>query len=194
MGSAKSTSEDTIEKIIGDTFKNILKSIVKIDFNSQLTTNPSLAGNAEDTDLQNLQKEARGLTIINAREEEQQKVTNLIAPKTPEQEGDIKVPENTDPQNLQDKTQSLTIINAREEEQQKAANLIALKTSGQEEDTKVPEETDLQEVIPALDMVINKVFFLSRAGSLDPPSVPTARPTTALTSSITAAVSLTSRR
>ena len=91
MGSAKSTSEDTIEKIIGDTFKNILKSIVKIDFNSQLTTNPSLAGNAEDTDLQNLQKEARGLTIINAREEEQQKVTNLIAPKTPEQEVDIKV-------------------------------------------------------------------------------------------------------
>ena len=69
MWSAKSTSEGAIEKIIGDTFKNTLKSIVKIDFNSQLTTNPSLAGNAEDTDLQNLQKEARGLTIINAREE-----------------------------------------------------------------------------------------------------------------------------
>ena len=71
----------------------------------------------------------------------------------------------------------MTIINTRKEEQQKAANLIALKTSGQEEDTKVLEEIDLQEVIPALDMVINKVFFLSRAGSLNPPSVPTARPT-----------------
>ena len=48
-----------------------------------MTSNPSLARNAEDTDLQEQQKEARGLTIINAREEEQQKVTNLIAPKTP---------------------------------------------------------------------------------------------------------------
>ena len=37
----------------------------------------------EDTNLQNLQEEAQSLTIINAREEEQQKVTNLIAPKTP---------------------------------------------------------------------------------------------------------------
>ena len=56
LGSAKSTSEDAIEKIIRDTFKNILKSIVKIDFNSQLTTSTYLAGNAGETDLQNLQK------------------------------------------------------------------------------------------------------------------------------------------
>ena len=77
---------------------------------------------------------------------------------------------------------------------QGATSLRKVLKSGLEEDTKVPEETDLQEVIPAIDMVINKVSFLSRAGSLDPPSVPTARPTTALTSSITAAVLLTSRR
>ena len=83
LGSAKNTSEDNIKKIIKDIFDNILKSIVDNDFNPQLTSNPSLARNAEDTDLQEQQKEARGLTIINAREEEQQKVTNLIAPKTP---------------------------------------------------------------------------------------------------------------
>ena len=53
----------------------------------------------EKTNLQDLQEEAQGLTIINAREEEQQKVTNLIALKTLEQEGDTKVPEET---NLQD--------------------------------------------------------------------------------------------
>ena len=34
-------------------------------------------------------------TTINAREEEQQRVKNLIAIKTPEQEGDAKVPEVT---------------------------------------------------------------------------------------------------
>ena len=83
MGSAKNTSEDNIKKIIKDIFDNILKSIVDNDFNPQLTSNPSLALNAEDTDLQEKQKEAQGLTIINAREEEQQKVTNLIATKTP---------------------------------------------------------------------------------------------------------------
>ena len=83
MGSAKNTSEDNIKKIIKDIFDNILMSIVDNDFNPQLTSNPSLAQNAEDTDLQEQQKEARGLTIINAREEEQQKVTNLIAPETP---------------------------------------------------------------------------------------------------------------
>ena len=65
----------------------------------------------EETNLQDLQEEAQGLTIINARKEEQQKVTNLIALKTPEQEGDTKVPED-----LQEEAQSLTIINAREEE------------------------------------------------------------------------------
>ena len=83
----------------------------------------------EDTDLQDQQKEARSLTIFNAREEEQQKFTNLIAPKTPDQEQE------------QEEAQSLTIINAREEKQQRGANLIALKTFRQEEDTKVPEET-----------------------------------------------------
>ena len=83
MGSAKNTSEDNIKKINKDIFDNILKSIVNNGFNPQSTSNPSLARNAEDTDLQEQQKEARGLTIINAREEEQQKVTNLIAPKTP---------------------------------------------------------------------------------------------------------------
>ena len=36
--------------------------------------------------------------------------------KTPEQEGDTKVPEDTDLQDLQEEAQSLTIINAREEE------------------------------------------------------------------------------
>ena len=35
-----------------------------------------------------------------AREEAQQKVVNLIALKTPEQEGEAKVPEETDLQNL----------------------------------------------------------------------------------------------
>ena len=69
-----------------------------------------------ETNLQDLQEEAQGLTIINARKEEQQKVTNLIALKTPEQEGDTKVPEDTDLQDLQEEAQSLTIINAREEE------------------------------------------------------------------------------
>ena len=83
MGSTKNTSKDNIKKIIKDIFDNILKSIVDNDFNPQLTSNPSLARNAEDTDLQEQQKEARGLNIINAREEEQQKVTNLIAPETP---------------------------------------------------------------------------------------------------------------
>ena len=39
----------------------------------------------EETNLQDLQEEAQGMTIINARKEEQQKVTNLIALKTPEQ-------------------------------------------------------------------------------------------------------------
>ena len=70
----------------------------------------------EETNLQDLQEEAQGLTIINARKEEQQKVTNLIALKTPEQEGDTKVPEDTDLQDLEEEAQSLTIINAREEE------------------------------------------------------------------------------
>ena len=46
--------------------------------------------------MQDLQEEAQGLTIINAREEEEQKVANLIALKTPKQEGDTKVPEDTD--------------------------------------------------------------------------------------------------
>ena len=67
--------------------------------------------------------------MFNTREEEQQKFTNLIAPKTPEQEQE------------QEEAKSLTIINAREEKQQRGANLIALKTFRQEEDTKVPEET-----------------------------------------------------
>ena len=70
----------------------------------------------EETNLQDLQEEAQGLTIINARKEEQQKVTNLIALKIPKQEGDTKVPEDTDLQDLQEEAQSLTIINAREEE------------------------------------------------------------------------------
>ena len=35
----------------------------------------------EDTVLQDLQEEAQSLTIINAREEEQQKATNLIPPR-----------------------------------------------------------------------------------------------------------------
>ena len=98
--------------------KKILKRIVENNFNPQLTPNPSLASNAEDTDLQDQQKEARSLTIFNAREEEQQKFTNLIAPKTPEQEQE------------QEEAQSLTIINAREEKQHRGVNLNALKTSG----------------------------------------------------------------
>ena len=68
----------------------------------------------EDTDPQDLYEAAQSLTIINTREKEQQKVVNLIALKTPKQEGDTKVPEDT---NLQEEAQSLTIINAREEEQ-----------------------------------------------------------------------------
>ena len=77
-----------------------------------------------------------------AREEAQQKVVNLIALKTPEQEGEAKVPEETDLQNLQKEALCLTtIINGiREEEQQKVKNLIALKTPEQEGDVKVPEE------------------------------------------------------
>ena len=41
----------------------------------------------EDTNLQNLQEEAQSLTIINAREEEQQKAANRIATKTPTRRG-----------------------------------------------------------------------------------------------------------
>ena len=96
---------------------------------------------AEDTDLQNLQKEAQSLTIITARVEEQQNATNLIALKIPEQDGDTKVWEETDLQDLQEEAQGPTITNAREEEQQKVENLIAPKTLEQEGDAKVPEKT-----------------------------------------------------
>ena len=53
---------------------------------------PTIAVKASDeTDQQDMQEEAQGLTtIINAREEYQQKVKNLIALKTREQEGDAK--------------------------------------------------------------------------------------------------------
>ena len=54
---------------------------------------------------------------------------NLIALKTPEQEGDAKAPEDTDLQDLQEEAQGpTTSINAGEEEEQKVVNLIALKT------------------------------------------------------------------
>ena len=75
------------------------------------------------------------------REEEQQKIVNLIALKTPEQEGEAKVPEETDSQNQQEEAKGLpTIINAREEEQQKVKNLIAFNTPEQQGDAKVPDE------------------------------------------------------
>ena len=77
----------------------------------ETTSSTPWGGFEEETDLQNLQEEAQSLTIINAMEEEQQKVVNLIALKTPKQEGDTKVPEDT---NLQEEAQSLTSINARE--------------------------------------------------------------------------------
>ena len=54
----------------------------------------------EDTDLQDLQEEAQGLTTTNTREEEQQKAANLPALKTLKQEGDTKMPKDTDLQNL----------------------------------------------------------------------------------------------
>ena len=63
------------------------------------------------------------ITIISAREEEQQKAANLIALKTLKKEGGAKA--------LEENFQAMgmtTIINARKKEQQKAANLIALKT------------------------------------------------------------------
>ena len=45
---------------------------------------------------------------INVREEEQQKVKNLIVLKTPEQEGEANVPEDPDLQNLQKEALCLT--------------------------------------------------------------------------------------
>ena len=47
----------------------------------------AMGGFEEETDLQNLQEKAQGLTTINAREEEQQKVANLMALKTPSRRG-----------------------------------------------------------------------------------------------------------
>ena len=70
----------------------------------------------EDTNLQNLQEEAQSLTIIKAREVEQQKAESLIALKTLQQEGDTKVPEDTNLKDLQEEAQGLTTTNAREEE------------------------------------------------------------------------------
>ena len=91
----------------------------------------------EDTDLQDLQKEAQGLNITNDREEEeQQKAANLIALKTLKQEGDTKVLGDNDLQDLQEEAQGMTTTNTREEQQQKAANLTTLKTLEQEGDIR----------------------------------------------------------
>ena len=71
---------------------------------------------------------------INVREEEQQKVKNLIVLKTPEQEKDAKVPE------VDSKAKSMTTnTNTRKKEQQKATSMIALKTLESEGDAKAPE-------------------------------------------------------